>query len=36
VILVESPNFLQRTMDPESGLALIDVSAAIGSEVASD
>jgi predicted DNA-binding protein with PD1-like motif len=27
VILVESPNFLQRTMDPESGLALIDISA---------
>ena len=30
VILVESPNFLQRTMDPESGLALIDISAATG------
>lgn len=30
VILVESPNFLQRTMDPESGLALIDISAAEG------
>jgi uncharacterized protein len=30
VILVESPSFLQRTMDPESGLALIDISAARG------
>jgi uncharacterized protein len=30
VILVESPNFLHRTMDPESGLALIDISAARG------
>jgi hypothetical protein len=30
VILVESPNFLQRSMDPESGLALIDIGAAEG------
>jgi uncharacterized protein len=30
VILVESPNFLQRTMDTESGLALIDIGAAEG------
>ena len=27
VILVESPSFLQRTHDPDSGLALIDVGA---------
>ena len=26
VILVESPHFLQRTHDEESGLALIDIS----------
>jgi predicted DNA-binding protein with PD1-like motif len=30
VILVESPNFLRRTLDPESGLALIDIGAAAG------
>lgn len=27
VILVESPGFLRKTCDPESGLALIDISA---------
>jgi predicted DNA-binding protein with PD1-like motif len=27
MILVESPNFLRRTIDPETGLALIDIGA---------
>jgi uncharacterized protein len=30
VILVESPSFLRRTLDPESGLALIDIGATEG------
>jgi predicted DNA-binding protein with PD1-like motif len=34
VILVESPNFLQRQHDPASGLALIDVGASGGMEAA--
>ena len=29
VILVESPSFLRRTIDPESGLALIDITASL-------
>ena len=34
VVLVESPNFLQCRHDPASGLALIDVGASEGAEMA--